>query len=195
MPLGRSPKSATSSASGPRPTWEPGLTRFRPAGPSRDRPRPRGPAQAPGSGPGPVRPAQPGRRVAGGGRGGLGAAHLLVPSAAGRLHGRQRRQRQSHGAAGLREGGRARELNERGCRGWGSPGGREVRAAACGWPLPTQRRSPQALSAAAEAPPRPLGRRRGRRRRRCAAPPPSLSAPPRRARPRPSPPPQLPRSH
>lgn len=119
-------------------------------------------AQAPGSGPGPARPAKPRRRVAGGGRG--GASHLLVPAAAGRLHGRQRRQRQGHGAAGLREGGRARELIRRGRRGGGSPGGREVSAAACGWTLPTLRRSPQALSAVTEAPPRPLGRRRGRRR-------------------------------
>lgn len=115
MPPGRSPQSATSSASGPRPTWEPESTRSPPGWPGAE-PRQ---AQAPGSGPGPARPAKPRRRVAGGERGGPRAAHLLVPAAAGRLHGRQRRQRQGHGAAGLREGGRTSELKGRGRRGRG----------------------------------------------------------------------------
>lgn len=117
--------------------------------------------------------------MAGGGRGGPRAAHLLVPGAAGRLHGCQRCQRQGHGAAGLREGAQTSELKGRGRRGRGSPGGREVSAAAWVWPLLALARSPRALSAAAEAPSRPLERRRGRRRRRCvAAPPPPRPAPP-----------------
>lgn len=125
---------------------------------------------------------KPRRRVAGGGRGRPRAAHLLVPGAAGRLHGCQRCQRQGHGAAGLREGARTSELKGRGRRGRGSPGSREVRAAAWGWPLLALARSPRALSVAAEAPSRPLGRRRDDDDD--AAPPPRpLRAPPRPARP------------
>lgn len=86
----------------------------------------------------------------------LGAAHLLVPVAAGWLHRRQSRQRQRHGAAGCREGGRASKLKGRGRCGLGASRGRLGRAwGGSRWPPPLPG---QPLSSGSE-------RRRRRRRR------------------------------
>lgn len=86
----------------------------------------------------------------------MGAAHLLVPVAAGWLHRRQSRQRQRHGAAGCREGGRASKLKGRGRCGLGASRGRLGRAwGGSRWPPPLPG---QPLSSGSE-------RRRRRRRR------------------------------